>query len=306
MNEMKFNLQFFADGDGGNAGGTEGAADNKPGVAAPEGRKKGDLSNVIYGKSKGDPANSKTGETTQTPEELHQEFEDAIKGKYKDEFTKRTQGIINERFKQTKEMESTLQSHEEIMRMLAGKYGVDAANLDDLKKAIDQDETFYEKEAAEKGLSVKQLKEIKRLENENANLKRAEQEAARRENGQKIYAQWMEQGEAFKEKYGMKDFSFEDEVKNPDFTKLLSNGLSVEAAYKAVHFDDMMEVAMRGTANKVEEKVVNNIASRAKRPTENGVSSQNAATFKPDVKNWSKEDMKEVMKRVAAGEMIYL
>jgi hypothetical protein len=80
----------------------------------------------------------------------------------------------------------------------------------------------------------------------------------------------------------------------------------VEAAYKAVHFDDMMEVAMRGTANKVEEKVVNNIASRAKRPTENGVSSQNAATFKPDVKNWSKEDMKEVMKRVAAGEMIYL
>ena len=63
---------------------------------------------------------------------------------------------------------------------------------------------------------------------------------------------------------------------------------------------------MAQTAKNVREQVTNNIASRNTRPTENGVSSQNAQVFKTDVNNMTKADRQALIRRAEKGENIKL
>lgn len=92
------------------------------------------------------------------------------------------------------------------------------------------------------------------------------QQQEARQQGEKTYQEWMQQAEDLKERYGISDFSFEEETQNPDFCKMLQNGVSVEAAYKAVHFDEMLGGAMAATAKNVSSQVAKNIQARASRP----------------------------------------
>ena len=47
-----------------------------------------------------------------------------------------------------------------------------------LTKAIEEDDSFFEDEALERGIPVEQLKEIRKMERENADLKRQMAEKA--------------------------------------------------------------------------------------------------------------------------------
>lgn len=55
--------------------------------------------------------------------------------------------------------------------MLAQKYGVDPGDLEKLSSAIEEDDSYYEDEATRRGLTVQQLKEMKRIERENETLR---------------------------------------------------------------------------------------------------------------------------------------
>lgn len=305
------NLQCFSEGgDGASASAATGtdlgsAEASVKEVATPKGAK--DLSTVIYGKAQEEVANPTT-EVEAKPlkaEDKAKAFEELIKGEYKDEFTKRTQGIINNRFKETKAMEDTLKGYENLVSMLSDKYGTDAKDVAALTKAIESDDSFYEQEALEKGLTVKQLKEVKALERENAEFRKAQEEAETKANNERITAEWLQQTEDFKAKYGLNDFDFYTEINtNEDFTKLLSTGVSVESAYMATHFDEMMSGAMAKTASAVKQQLVNSIGQRASRVSENGTSASKTATFKTDVNALTKADRAEIMRRVARGEVI--
>lgn len=309
-----FNLQLFAEGGGAGAGSAAGSEVSGTGETAAEGvadPKKGGkdtrpLANVVYGRvqDKGEsPAHKE--EPAKSSEMKAEEFEKLIKGEYREEFSKRTQGIIDERFKAMKGLEETLKTHDPLHRMLADKYGVkDPADVKALIKAIEDDESFYEKEALEQGLSVKQLKEMKRLQRENESFRAAQAEAERQKQGEKIYSQWLEEGNAFAERYGIQNFDFNAEIQNPDFTKLLANGISVEGAYKAVHFDEMVGGAMAQTASNVREKMAANVTARSQRPQEGAASSQTATIFKQDVTKLTKSDRDEIERRVLRGDTI--
>lgn len=304
MKEILFNLQLFAEG-GDASGSTSSSSDfgiaegaDKSGLATTK-KGKEDLSNVVYGKA----SEPSVEETEPTQKTKAQAFEDLIKGEYKEEFSKRTQGIIDERFKKTKGMEEALKSHDPIMKMLSEKYGVDANDVKGLTKAIEEDKSFYEEEALEKGLTVEQLKEVKRLERENAEFRNAQAEAERQANSNRIYAGWLEEASAFSEKYGI-DIDLNAECENPEFTGLLANGISIEGAYKAIHFDEMIGGAMAKTAENVRQKMAQGIATRQARPSENGASSQTATVFKTDVNKLTKADRDEIERRVARGETV--
>lgn len=291
MNKL-FYLQLFADGGAGagSDGSTGGAAEG----ASPE--------NIIYGKQV-DLA-SHEGETTEPTRDLSAEFENLIKGEYKDAFTKRTQSIINQRFKETKSMQKALDSHIPLLSKLADRYGVDPADLGALEAALDNDTHYLEQEALEQGLTVKQLQAMKAMERENAQLRAAHEERQRQEQGEQIYARWLQEAESLKEKYGLEDFDMEAEAQNEEFARLLESGVSLESAYKAIHFDDMLGGAMAKTAATVKQGMANKIASRASRPSENGTMSRNAATFKTDVNSLTGKDISEIFKRVERGEEI--
>ena len=306
----KINLQLFAEGAGGDGGTGSGGATGVTAtnaVSQTKGVKSNPLANVVYGKQD-DAAqtadvqtNTTVAESVQQPDR-NAEFEKLIKGEYKDLYDARMQDTIQKRLKGTKETVDKYNSLTPTLELLAKKYGVDANDVEALNKAIEADDTYYEEEALEKGVTVEQLKEIKKMEKENAELKRQMQEKNAKEQGAKLYAQWMEQADKAKTIYP--SFDLRAEMNNPKFLDLLRANIDVRTAYEVIHKDDIIPAAMQFTAKTVEQKLTNKIIANGARPTENGISSQSSAVVKSDVSQLSKADRAEIIRRVQRGEKI--
>lgn len=295
-----FNIQLFAEGGGAAAGG-EGAAAAAP-VAAPQqpGVKSNPLADVQYGKQESAPAAGEKG----SAEERNSRFEELIKGEFKDLYDARVQNTIRERLKGN---EATVQKYNAlapVLDLLAGKYGVDAGDIDALSKAIEEDETFYEDEALEKGLTVQQVKEIRKMQRENAALKAQVEERTRKENADATYAAWMQQAEALKQVYP--SFDFATEAQNEQFRRLLQSGIPLQTAFEVIHKDEIIPAAMQYTAKQVEAKVANNVRAGQKRPAEGAAGGRSAVQVKSDPSKFTKADMDEIARRVARGERIVL
>lgn len=307
------NLQFFSEGGADGASAASVNSSNESGKTAATGVKGDspvsqgeDLSKVIYGTSIENLANSEEEVATPSAEDKKKAFENMIKkgGEYAEEFNARTQDIINKRFKETKNLEATLKSHEPILEAIARKYGVDPTDAIALQKAIDEDDSLYESLAFEEGLTVAQYKEREALRRENQAFREAEEKAKAEQQTQEIYAGWLNEAESLVNRYGLNDFDLAAEMQNPDFASLLAHGISLESAYKAVHLDDIIGGAMAQTAATVEKKVANRIASRHQRPSENALMSSNTNTMKSDVNQLTNDDIDEIVKRVRSGEKI--
>ena len=292
------NLQLFAEGagDGGTAEGqgvTEAAA-----LPQTKGVKNNPLANVKYGIQE---ETAPAAEVTTAPD-LNAEFEALIKGKYKEQYDARTQDTIQKRLKGQKEIVDKYNALQPTLEAMASKYGVDVGDIEALNKAIEEDDSYYEQEAIENGMTVQQLKEVKKMQRENAALKAQMEEAQRQENGKKLYAQWMTQAEEAKKVYP--SFDIRAEMENPKFLELLRSNIDVRTAYEVTHKDEIIAGAMQFTAKTVEQKVANKIAANGARPTENGMNSQGASLVKSDVSQLSKADRAEIIRRVQRGEKI--
>ena len=307
FNFWKLNLQLFAEGagTGGVGTGAEGAT-SVTGVNAVSqtGGKKDSLANVVYGKQESPAQNANVQEVTESNVQVDRnaEFEKLIKGEYKDLYDAKVSDTIQKRLKSTKETVDKYNSLSPTLELLAKKYGVDATDINALNKAIEEDDAYYEEEAIEKGVTVEQLKAMKKMEKENAELKKQMQEQANKEKGAKLYAQWMDQAKEAKKTYPSLDLNVE--AKNPQFLQLLHSGVDVGTAYMVIHKDEIIPAAMQFTAKTVEQKITNKIMSNGTRPAENGINSQSATITKSDVSQLSKQDIAEIMRRVANGERI--
>ena len=298
------NLQLFADGGAGAGAGDCGTAEGQgvtEAVALPQtkGEKNNPLASVKYGIQEDAPVAGV--QKTATPDR-NAEFEALIKGEYKDLYDAKMQDTIQKRLKGHKELEAKHNALQPVLDILAKKHGVDATDIEALTKAIEEDDSYFEDEALEKGMTVQQLKEFKKIERENAEFKAQMEEQKRQENGQKLYAAWMNQAEETKTIYP--SFDLQAEMNNPKFVDLLRSNIDVRTAYEVLHKDDIIRGAMQFTAQTVESKLSKKIASNGARPTESGMSSQSAAVVKSDVSPLSKADRAEIIRRVQRGEKI--
>jgi hypothetical protein len=300
---MHLDLQLFGEGTGGGDGGTgaEGAtgATATAAVSQTKGVKANPLADVKYGTQAVEEA---TPVAEVEPEDRNAKFEALIKGEYKDLYDQRMQDTIQKRLKGSKETVEKYEALTPTLELLAKKYGVDASDINALNKAIEEDDSYYEEEALEKGITVEQLKEIRKMEKENAELKRQMEEQNRKENANKLYAQWMEQEKQTKAVYP--NFSLQNEMQNPKFVDLLRSNIDVKTAFEVIHKDEIIPAAMQYTAKAVEQKITNKIIANGARPTENGTSSQSASMTKSDVSQLSKADRAEVNRRVLRGDKI--
>ena len=298
------NLQLFAEGAGGGDGGT--GAEGAKGVTATAAVSqtkgvKNPLADVKYGIQAEDT--TPVAEVSATPtEDRNAKFEALIKGEYKDLYDARVQNTIQQRLKGQKETVDKYNALAPTLEVLAKKYGVDASDVAALNKAIEEDDSYFEEEALEKGISVEQLKEIKKIERENATLRQQMEEQNRRDSANRFYAQMMEQAEAIKAVYP--SFDLRAEMQNPRFVDLLRNNVDVRTAYEVLHKDEIIPAAMQFTAKTVEQKLTNKIIANGARPAENGNSSQGATVVKSDVSQLSKADRQEIIRRVQRGEKI--
>lgn len=299
-NNLWLNLQLFAEGAGAGDGGTAtGTADT--GTLATS-TKDDNLADVKYGiqEETRTVTESKTEDKTV---DRNAEFEKLIKGDYKDLYDARVQDTIQKRLKSTKETVEKYEALTPTLELLAKKYGIkDASDVEALNKAIEEDDAYYEEEALEKGISVEQLKEIRKMEKENAELKKFRKEQEAQENASKLYSAWLKQSEQTKSVYP--SFDLQTEMQNPRFLDLLRSNVDVRTAYEVLHKDEIIPAAMQFTAKTVEQKLTNKIIANGARPSENGNSAQSASRTKSDVSQLSNADMDEVIRRARRGERI--
>ncbi len=305
----RLDLQLFASGAGGGDG--DAGAEGNTGVNATaavshiKGVKSNSLAGVRYGIQPTDKARGTTPDAEVkkgATDERAAKFEELIKGEYKDLYDARVQDIVRRR---VKTMEETVGKHAALaptLELLAKKYGVDANDVEALNKAIEEDDSYYEEEALEKGISVEQLKNIRRMERENADLKRMMMEKERKEAQSQQYSQWLAQAKEAQLTYP--SLRLEAEVKNPQFLKLLGAGIDVGTAYSVIHKDEIIPAAMQYAARTAARKVTDSVISGASRPKENGIAAQGATLTRSDVSQLTRADRAEINRRVARGERI--
>lgn len=314
-------LQLFAEG-GGAAGGNggDGGTAQGPGVTAPaagvqqgvtvpaagvqKGVKANPLGAVQYGvqqKAAPDPGVQEQTTTTDVPDPKA-EFEKLIKGQYKQQYDESVNGIVRQRLRGSQQTVDQYNALSPVLEMLGKKYGVDPKDAKALSKAIQDDDSFYEEEASRSGMSVEQLKKVRKIERENESLRQQMQARQSRDNADRQYAAWMQQEAAARQIYPGIDLK--TELQNPQFVSLLKSNIDVKTAYEVIHKDEIIHGAMQYAVKKTQSNAAKAIASGSQRPAENGASSGSAAVVKSDVSQLDKNDIREIMRRVANGERI--
>ena len=96
------------------------------------------------------------------------------------------------------------------------------------------------------------------------------------------------------------DFNFEEEIRNPEFTRLLRAGVKVKDAYEVINIDSIID---RSSKN-AEKKVVDSIRAKASRPTENGSEGTSGIILSGNASKLTKKERAELAKRAAKGERI--
>ena len=209
------------------------------------------------------------------------EFNSLINGKFKEQFTKRTQEIIDKRFKQTKELEAYRDKISPQMDKLLEKYSLSQGQEDELFKILSSERN--DGDASELEASSTDEAIINNLRNKTAF--------------------WIKESKQLKEAFP--DFDLREERRNNEiFPRLLLSGIDMKTAYETVHKDEILSGVMAYTAGKVREQVVEGIRAKGMRPRENGISSSGAVITSVDVNALTSKDILKILKQVENGASV--
>lgn len=231
--------------------------------------------------------NESSAETYLTGNQIEEEFEKLIKGgKYESAFKKRTQSIIDKRFKTLKSLEETQAKQQPVLDFLSEKYGIDSSDPKLLLQKMQEDHEKTSNNPKED--AAKPEHKLK--------------ESLIAEKAQALSRRWTEESIALKKAFP--DFNLQTELKNPAFASLLKSGLPIAKAYTAVHSDRLIKEAVEGTAKRVAEQTLKSIRAQGNRVAENGL--HNGASFvrKTDIASLTGEEIRNIVKQVENGSKI--
>ncbi len=144
----------------------------------------------------------------------------------------------------------------------------------------------------------KKVELIKRLVMENRALKQRFDEEKRTTEMKTRAGELKKQVEETKEVYP--DFDFEEELKKPEFTRLIKAGVRVKDAYEVVNIDTIID----RNSKDAEKKVVDSIRAKANRPAENGSEGGSGILLSGNASKLTKKQRADLAKRAAKGEKI--
>lgn len=249
-------------------------------------------------------------DTAEQPVAQEDDWDSLIKGKYKEQYSNAVKDAVNKRFKNQKNLQGQIDAIDPVIRAVAQRYGVQAdANgnipISALSEKVLNDNSMYEQEAFERGMSVEDLKQMKSLERENAQLRRATQHTEEQKQWEALVAQ----GETLKQMYPA--FDMDTEMLNPQFGKMLAtfqrSGFpnALQIVYEAIHREEIMGGAMQYAVQQTQQKISNSIQSGMSRPQENGTTQKAAgAPTALDPSKLSKAEIDDIKMRAARGERI--
>ena len=223
------------------------------------------------------------------------------------EYNKQMQSVVQGRLRDAKSKAESFDAILPGLEVLARRMGMDPAKIDfkALSDSIESEESNYEELAFQRGESAQKVMEDDRREREEARAARAQEDSAEQQRIQDHIRSLETQAEAVKAKFP--DFDLRTELRNPVFARMTSpsGGVPVEAAYFALHHQELQAKSMSVAAEMTRESLSKSIQAGARRPDEAGTSAQapSVATF--NMKNASKAQRDELRRRVMAGEKIY-
>lgn len=250
---------------------------------------------------------------------------DEIEQLYHDEIGQKIQTAIQGRFKNqtdnAEELNSTKAELEKQSKLLAAlaesQYGIKPGadgkiDIAAIEGKVNQSRA--EEYALENGVSEEfaseRLEMEARIEEQDRQLRElqaAEEQRQKDEADHARFLQHQEQAQAFREKMPGFDLIKEMEA-SPVFTRLINNGIGVESAYYAVHHKELMAVGQQAAAIQAQRALAASIQAGQSMPTEGGLGRSPAANpgSVVDPHTFSKEYRKELRRRQARGEKIYL
>lgn len=300
---INLHLHMF---DGGAAGGAEGGAE---GAASTQ--ESGAEPTVVYGKDPAaDDSTSQVGsdeggdgpDGDELEEDIDAEFEELIKGKYKQQFDGRVHSIMQNRFKNAQDAKDVAAKWQSATAALAAMYGIDGTDPDALKDAIEKDDGLFSAQAEAQGLTPEQFRENLRLRMD-AQVGRNMQEQMQIEaKKQQTFQRWEAEASELSEVFP--NFDLASELENETFFDNLNRGLSVRDAFFVAHMDEIVAGSNAAAKSEATQKVVDNFNQRAARPAENGASHKPAVIRKTDPSKFTDADLDEIARRSRRGETI--
>lgn len=328
MRTWKLNLTLFGDGDGAAAAsGAEQPGESAayvPGTVLEDGTRVDDRLaerlNKMASRRSGRTAQNATAaaETKPTAEETPQqndidaEWAELKKGKFKDLYGKDVQAAVAERFKNQKDAtaeldaaNAKLQELQPMLDLLVKREGV--KDVGELREKVLNDDSLLEQEAEEAGMTVGAYRTFKELEAkskaDSARLEQSEHELMMRQH----IANLSQQAEELKKTFP--NFDLREELKNPTFLRLTApnSGLTVEAAFYAVHHAELAPQAMAAGIRRAQAQISQSIQANRARPVEGAMkSAQSTPNIGTDPRRMTREEREEIKERVRRGEKIIL
>lgn len=318
-----FDLQFFADGGGegtaeGSNSGLTGDFETdfantfaSAGVAAASRQKRATGQTSAAQQPAEQPqtepiTSPDAGDETQTQtqtRDLDAEFEQMIKGDFKGAFQKRTQEIINQRFKNAKQADAVAAQYEDLLTFVYEKYGIAPGDTAALKAAIESDVSLVADEAARRHLPKEQVLAEKRVAKITAQQQQQQQQQTRKQADLQKWQDWSAQAAELSKTYP--DFDLRSEILNNDrFGQLLDANLTVREAYETTHFAEIQQRVTQAAIQEAAARTAQSIAAQGKRPAEGSLGETPGVTVRPSVDSLTGSQIENILMRVERGEKI--
>lgn len=344
MHKIKIILNLFDGGEGaaasaedaenGSATGTESRSASE---AQIRGRELGlsddlleDYERAFFGgddaQDAGDGDNDETDEIdeeneTGSAEDADAEFDELVKGKYKDAYKRHTQKLVSERLNRARreadELKNRAAESDKILSLLANKYGKgDTSDLNGLYEALKGDSDTWRQQALDSGRSVEELQS-----DYDASLKQAavnaELEELRQYKAQAEMAKRFD-GLVAKTRETYPGFDPQAEFDNPKFTAALdfiasqreaenkAKGTNDEIydltyAYELAHADELRSNGIKRAVKATSSAIAHNIQANRSRPQENAA--RRTSRSEPrDFFDMSDSDFDKLVEKIRNGE----
>ncbi len=224
------------------------------------------------------------------------------KGEFREQYARDVQAAIQDRFKNQADATKQLDTMKPMLDALIRKNGLKDGDYEGLSKLILDDDSLYEDEAAEAGMSVEAYKTFRQLQAEHDQMKA--REAEEREN--QLFRSHIEglarQAEELKKTFP--NFDLKTEMQNPQFRRMTApnSGLTLEAAYYAIHHRELAPQAMAYGIQRARQQISQTLQANAQRPVEGatrGSAQQARVAISP--KNMSREERQRYRQMAARG-----
>lgn len=236
-------------------------------------------------------------------------FESLIAGKYKQQYDSAVgaavQKAVKQRLKGQGAMKAQIEAMAPVVDRLGVLYGIDTSDprkIDyaALAKKFGADNRLYEAEAMERGSTADAVRSEYASRAETAGMRRQLQEY-------QIQEQFNGIRSAFeRDVAGVYGASFEAEMANEDFARLIAANVPPKTAYEVVHMAEIRQAQAQAVATQARNNVMQTIAAQGARPAEIGGNANGGQFTNTDPRSWSKQQREDIIRRVQRGEKIVL